>query len=102
MLTVPVSGQKKTFKINPVKTPEAIDLGLPSGVLWGSFNLGATKPEDEGNKYAWGETKAKSSFILSNYSYFTPYKVTVTGGGKDADGFAIPVKKVETPAKYLS
>ena len=37
--------------------PEAIDLGLPSGLLWASFNLGATKPEEYGGYFAWGETE---------------------------------------------
>ena len=38
---------------NPV--PEAIDLGLPSGLKWASFNVGASKPEDAGDYYAWAE-----------------------------------------------
>ena len=37
--------------------PEIVDLGLPSGVKWASFNLGATKPEEYGDYYAWGETE---------------------------------------------
>lgn len=90
----------KSYKVYPVKTPAAVDLGLPSGVLWGSFNLGATKPEDEGNRYAWGETKAKGKFTLSNYQYGSPQTVTTTGGGKDADGFEIPVKEVYTPETW--
>ena len=36
--------------------PEAVDLGLPSGLKWASFNLGASKPEEYGDYYAWGET----------------------------------------------
>ena len=35
--------------------PEAVDLGLPSGVKWASFNLGASSPEEYGDYYAWGE-----------------------------------------------
>lgn len=35
--------------------PEAVDLGL--SVRWASFNLGAVKPEDFGDYYAWGETQ---------------------------------------------
>lgn len=58
--------QTKSFKIYPVTAPEAVDLGLPSGVLWGSCNLGATKPEGEGNRYAWGETKPKNKFTRDN------------------------------------
>lgn len=35
--------------------PEAVDLGVPSGVKWASFNLGASSPEEYGDYYAWGE-----------------------------------------------
>ena len=37
--------------------PEMVDLGLPSGLKWASFNLGATSPEEYGDYFAWGETK---------------------------------------------
>lgn len=41
---------------NPsVPVPEAIDLGL--SVKWASFNVGASKPEEYGDYYAWGETE---------------------------------------------
>lgn len=36
--------------------PAAVDLGLPSGTLWASFNLGASKEYEYGDYYAWGET----------------------------------------------
>ena len=36
--------------------PEAVDLGLPSGTLWASFNVGASKPSEIGGRFAWGET----------------------------------------------
>ena len=42
--------------VKKVSVPEAIDLGLPSGLKWASFNLGASKPEEYGDYYAWGET----------------------------------------------
>jgi len=41
--------------LTAIPTPEAVDLGLPSGVKWASFNLGASKPEEYGDYYAWGE-----------------------------------------------
>ena len=44
-----------TVENHPV--PEAIDLGLPSGLKWASFNLGASAPEEYGDYYAWGETE---------------------------------------------
>ena len=40
----------------PYAVPDIVDLGLPSGRKWASFNLGATKPEEYGYLYAWGET----------------------------------------------
>ena len=48
---------------------EAVDLGLPSGLKWGSMNVGASKPEDYGNHYAWGEIKTKTSYTGSNYKF---------------------------------
>ncbi len=38
---------------------EYVDLGLPTGTLWATMNVGATSPEGYGNYYAWGETKTK-------------------------------------------
>ena len=58
---------------------EAIDLGLPSGTRWASYNLGATKPEEYGGYYAWGETQTKTTYTSGNYKwhylslYFTKY-----------------------------
>ena len=41
---------------NPMYSkPEKVDMGLPSGLLWASFNLGATKPGEFGDFFAWGE-----------------------------------------------
>ncbi len=51
---------------------EAVDLGLPSGTLWLSCNVGASAPEDYGDFYAWGEleTKSKSQFTEANYKFY--------------------------------
>ena len=53
----------------PIPEPEAVNLGLPSGLLWASFNVGATKPEEPGNYYAWGETETKDSYSWTNYKW---------------------------------
>lgn len=50
-------------------TPRAIDLGLPSGTKWASCNVGATRPEEFGNYYAWGETEEKSSYTWNSYKH---------------------------------
>ena len=52
-----------------VATPEAVDLGLPSGLKWASFNLGASKPEEYGDYYAWGETGPKEDYAWSTYKW---------------------------------
>ena len=49
---------------------EAIDLGLPSGTKWASCNMGATKPEEYGGYYAWGETEEKEVYDWSTYKYY--------------------------------
>lgn len=49
---------------------DAIDLGLPSGTKWASWNIGASAPEGFGNYYAWGETETKDSFLVSNYDSY--------------------------------
>ena len=43
--------------IPSISVPEAIDMGLPSGLKWASFNLGASAPEEYGDYYAWGDTE---------------------------------------------
>lgn len=47
-----------------------VDLGLPSGVLWATHNVGADKPEEFGDHFAWGETEPKSEYRIANYRYF--------------------------------
>lgn len=46
-----------------------VDLGLPSGLLWATRNVGANSPEDCGNYYAWGETTPKRVYDWSTYRY---------------------------------
>ena len=46
-----------------------VDLGLPSGTLWATCNVGASKPEDYGDYYAWGETQTKTIYNWETYKY---------------------------------
>ena len=39
---------------------EYVDLGLPSGTLWATMNIGADSPEGRGLYYAWGEVTSNS------------------------------------------
>ena len=47
---------------------EYVDLGLPSGTLWATCNIGADNPEDIGDFFAWGETAPKSWYNFDNYT----------------------------------
>ena len=44
-----------------------VDLGL--SVKWATANVGASKPQDYGNYYAWGETTTKGTYNWSTYKY---------------------------------
>ena len=48
---------------------EYVDLGLPSGLLWATCNVGANTPEGYGDYFAWGETQPKDSYSWSTYQY---------------------------------
>ena len=64
--------------MNIVNDHEYVDLGLPSGLLWATCNLGASKPEEYGDYYAWGETTTKSNYDWSTYKYCNGYNDTMT------------------------
>lgn len=46
---------------------EYVDLGL--SVNWATFNVGAVRPEDSGDYYAWGEVETKDVYLWSTYKY---------------------------------
>ena len=46
-----------------------VDLGLPSGLLWATCNVGANSPEDYGDYFAWGETTTKHVYAWITYKY---------------------------------
>jgi hypothetical protein len=60
---------------------ELIDLGL--SVKWATMNIGATKPEEIGNYYAWGETETKTSFTTTTYEFYDTVKKAYKSIGAD-------------------
>ena len=66
--TVSASSYANNFananEVNGLNGHEYVDLGL--SVKWATCNVGASKPEDYGNYYAWGETTTKYSYTVSN------------------------------------
>lgn len=48
---------------------EYVDLGLTSGTMWATCNVGADAPEKAGFYYAWGETETKENYNWSTYKW---------------------------------
>ena len=70
-----------TWGDEPVTPPdehEWVDLGLPSGTLWATCNVGADNPEDYGGYFAWGETDTEDYYDWDTYKWCdgTMYSIT--------------------------
>ena len=57
---------------------EFVDLGLPSGLKWSAWNVGATKPEESGLYFAWGETQGYTG--ITDEKQFTWVDYTLCDG----------------------
>ncbi len=55
-----------------------VDLGLPSGTKWATCNVGATKLEEYGGYYAWGETEEKEEYSWSTYKWCNGTSTSMT------------------------
>lgn len=71
---------------------DAVDLGLPSGKLWATCNVGANTPAENGGFFAWGETTAKTDafdFYWIDYKHIAEKKeeVSVINKYQIADGY---------------
>ena len=59
---------RKEDKTNAI----AVDLGLPSGLLWADRNVDASTVIEIGNYFSWGElnTKKEDKFNFENYKFY--------------------------------
>ena len=48
---------------------DCVDLGLPSGLMWRKYNVGANSEYEKGNYYAWGETVTKQDYFSTTYKW---------------------------------
>ena len=64
---------------------EYVDLGLPSGTLWATCNVGADAPEEYGDYFAWGETQPKTIYDWSTYQYCNGSENTLTKYSNNAE-----------------
>ena len=70
-----------TWPDEPVTPPdnhEWVDLGLPSGTLWATCNVGANAPEEYGDHFAWGETSPKDVYNWDTYQWCNGSMFTLT------------------------
>ncbi len=72
---------KPTF--GTINGHEYVDLGL--SVKWATCNVGASKPEDYGDYYAWGETTTKSDYSYETYKWCKGTYDTMTKYCTDSD-----------------
>ena len=62
---------------------EFLDLGLPSGLQWAAWNVGATKPEESGLYFAWGENKG---YVVTRGAVINENQGSYNVGITNADG----------------
>ena len=67
------------------ETHAYVDLGLPSGTLWATCNVGANSPEEYGDGFAWGETEPKTTYNWGTYKYCNGAYNKMTKYCNDAD-----------------
>lgn len=61
---------KLEYKEKERPTPgQWVDLGLPSGIKWAGWNVGASAPEEYGGYFAWGEIEEKSEYSFITYKH---------------------------------
>ena len=55
-----------------------VDLGLPSGLKWAKYNVGATSETQEGDHFMWGETTPKTADKCNwdNYKFYAAPSTT--------------------------
>ena len=64
---------------------EYVDLGLPSGTLWATMNVGASKPSDFGLYFQWGDTQGYTAAQVGKDKQFTwnDYKFSIDGSSSN-------------------
>ena len=66
-----INGEIAYGEVKQISSDEGdwVDLGLPSGLLWATRNVGANSPEEYGNYISWGESAPKSVYRWYTYNY---------------------------------
>ena len=81
---------------------EWVDLGLPSGTLWATMNIGADSPQAYGKYFMWGETSAVDNVeSMENHCLYVGKSIDDFSGNPHHDaatalwggGWRIPTEK---------
>lgn len=67
--------------------PNVVDLGLPSGLLWCSHNVGAERPEDYGLYFSWGNIEKGKGLLFNEKSYASTKGIKRTCDITEFSGF---------------
>lgn len=79
LLLIAIGVQTSCVESNVTNGHEWVDLELPSGTLWAICNVGANSPEENGDYFAWGETKPKENYNTYTYKYYSETPPTKYG-----------------------
>jgi hypothetical protein len=79
-----------------------VDLGLTSGTKWATANVGADRPQDYGNYYAWGETTTKETYNWSTYLDGNISSYSDCGTDKDALKGVTDIAGTQYDAAYVN
>ena len=90
-----LASEPQLFELTTEGYDRWVDLGLPSGILWAKYNVGATSPEEYGGYYAWGETEEKSSYTWENYKYLNSASESYINIGSNICGTTYDVAHME-------
>lgn len=82
--------QSPSSAYHPTAPTGFVDLGLPSGTLWAPFNVGASRPSEPGDRFAWGEVEPKAEYEWDNYKWSTVQLDTARITKYAYDQWAVP------------
>lgn len=81
-----------------------VDLGLPSGTLWATMNVGASKPSDYGQYFQWGDTNGYTAEQVGKDKLFNwdNYKFSINGSSTNFSKYGAPVLQLEDDAAHVN
>ncbi len=74
-----------------------VDLGLPSGTLWATCNIGANTPTDYGDYFAWAEIKPKKNYTRDNCTTYEIFYADGIKGNVNSDTVRATIRIIGNP-----